>query len=117
MANFNQALPAAFADLQSFVPIWGPLETAEARYLQRQASRQEDLRAFYDAMEPRIRDILSYLDGFPADHDLPAPEYALFQLALGLTEAAAAIEVYGAPCVPFVDAPHHVKIDWNDGVI
>lgn len=117
MTSFTQPLPDDFADLQPFVPIWGPLETAEERYLQRQASRPEELQGFYDAMQPRIRDILAYLDGFPADRALPGPEHALFQLALGLSEAAAAIEVYGVPRVPFVDAPHHVKIEWNDGVI
>ena len=46
---------------------------------------------------------------------LPAQEEALYRLALGLTEAAAAIEVYGMPEVPFVDKPHVVSTTWSDG--
>lgn len=108
-------LPADFAALEPFVDVWGHLETAEERYIRRQESRPQDLRAFYDAMTPYIRDILTHLDRYPVDEDLPPREATVFRLALGFGEAAAAIEIYGAPRIPHVDAPHHVRIDWNDG--
>ena len=111
----QQSLPAAFADLEHFLPIWGLLETQEQRYLVRQNLRITELRAFYDSMAPRLREVLDHLDRFPVDRPLPAQEEALYRLALGLTEAAAAIEVYGMPEVPFVDKPHVVSTTWSDG--
>jgi hypothetical protein len=110
-----QSLPPAFADLEPFLPRWGSLETQEQRYLMRQDMPIAELRAFYDSMAPRLRDILEHLDQFPVDQPLPPPEEALYRLALGLTEAAAAIEVYGIPEVPFVAKPHAVATTWSDG--
>lgn len=111
-----QTLPAAFADLEPLLAKWGRLETAQERYLVRQQSRMEDLQRFYDAIAPRIGEVLAHLDQFPHDRPLPAAEEALFRLALGLTEAAPAIEIYGQPEVPFVPKPHVVSTVWNDGV-
>jgi hypothetical protein len=110
-----QSLPPAFADLAPFLSTWGTLETQEQRYLARQHMRFAELRAFYDRMAPRIREILTHLDRFPVDQPLPAPEEALYRLALGLTEAAAAVEVYGMAEVPFVPKPHVVTTTWSDG--
>ena len=111
-----QTLPPAFADLEPFLADWGRLETAQERYLVRQQSRMVDLRRFYDAIAPRIGEVLAYLDQFPFDQPLPPPEEALFRLALGLTETAPAIEIYGQPEVPFVPKPHVVHTEWNNGV-
>jgi hypothetical protein len=115
MMTLLQSLPPAFADLAPFLSTWGALETQEQRYLVRQDMRMAQLRAFYDAMAPRLREILDHLDQFPVDQPLPAPEEALYRLALGLTEAAAAVEVYGMPEVPFVAKPHVVSTIWSDG--
>jgi hypothetical protein len=109
------ALPPAFADLTPYLPTWGSLETQEQRYLARQHSRYAELRAFYDCMAPRLREVLAHLDRFPVDQPLPPAEDALYRLALGLTEAAAAVEVYGASEVPFVPKPHVVSTTWSDG--
>jgi hypothetical protein len=111
----TQLLPRDFAELQPFVESWACLETQEERYLLRQNMRIAELRRFYDATAPRLRDMLAHLDQFPVTQALPAPQEALYRLALGLTEAAAAVEVYGIPEVPFVDKPHHVSTTWSDG--
>jgi hypothetical protein len=111
----KQMLPSGFEDLEGFLAGWGLLETQEQRYLARQEARLDELQAFYEAMTPRLRGILSHLDQFPVDKPLPAPEEALYRLALGLTEAAAAIEIYGEPTVAFVDKPHKVSTIWSDG--
>jgi hypothetical protein len=113
--NGTEQLPAGFADLSPFLADWGRLEDAEARYLLRQSSRYEDLRRFYDALAPRIHEVFEHLDRFPVDAPLPPAEAALFRLALGLTEAAAAVEVYGQPEVPFVPKGHVVSVTWSDG--
>ncbi|MDB5738269.1 MAG: hypothetical protein JWO65_1937 [Sphingomonas bacterium] len=108
-------LPQGFADLSPFLATWGALETQEERYLVRQNSRMDELRRFYEALVPRIGAALDHLDSFPVDAPLPAPELALYRLTLGLTEAAAAVEIYGRPEVPSVPRPHHVATSWSDG--
>jgi hypothetical protein len=114
MNPVNNGLPEGFADLQPFVAVWGGLSTPEARYLQRQESRIEDLRAFYDAVVPRFKEALAYLDTFPMDEPLPAPEALLYRVILGLTEVAAAVEVYNQPRVPYVAYPHYNSVVWTD---
>jgi hypothetical protein len=115
MIGAMQSLPPAFADLALYLSTWGSLETQEQRYLARQHLRYAELRAFYDCMAPRIREILTHLDQFPVDQPLPAAEEALYRLALALSEAAAAVEVYGMAEVPFVPKPHVVTTTWSDG--
>jgi hypothetical protein len=110
-----RSLPPAFADLAPYLSTWGSLETQEQRYLARQHLRYTELRTFYDFMAPRLREVLAHLDRFPVDQPLPAPEEALYRLALGLTEAAAAVEIYGMAEVPFVPKPHVVSTTWSDG--
>src|ERR1700749_2447867 len=103
----NNNLPEGFADLEPFAAAWGELSTPEARHLQRQSSKMEDLQAFYAAVAPRLREALAYLDTFPMDVPLPAPEARLYRVILGLSEVAVAVEVYGQPRVPHVAFPHY----------
>jgi hypothetical protein len=106
-------LPDGFADLAPFAAVWGKLETQEERYLQRQHCKMEELKAFYDATAPRLNAIFDHLDAFPMD-GLPEPEALLYRTALGLTEAAMAIEVFGQPCVPYAPFPHKMAIKWSE---
>jgi hypothetical protein len=110
-----QALPAEFSDLEPFLETWGKLETAQERYLVRQQSRMADLQAFYDAIAPRIEQVLNHLDRFPIDTQLPRPEDTLFRLALALAEVTPAVEIYKQPEVPFVPRPHVVSTTWTNG--
>jgi hypothetical protein len=107
-------LPAEFRGWEPFAAIWGDFDTPEARHLHRQASRMEDLRAFYDAVAPRLEEALSYLDGFPMAAPLPDKEARLYRTILGLAEAAVAVEIYGAPRVPYVPYPHRNGVTWID---
>jgi hypothetical protein len=106
-------LPQGFEALTSFAASWGRLESQEQRYLQRQHSSMTELKAFYDAVAPRLDEIFDHLDKFPMD-DLPEAEALLYRTALGLTEAAMAIEVFGQPCVPYAPFPHKMAIEWNE---
>ena len=109
----NIELPEGFEALQPFAETWGKLDSQEDRYLLRQHNSMEELKAFYDAAAPRLDEIFDHLDKFPMDA-LPAPEALLYRTALGLTEAAMAIEVFGQPCVPYAPFPHKMAIEWNE---
>ncbi len=106
-------LPEGFEDLAPYAAVWGQLATQDLRYLQRQQSTMAQLKAFYDATAPRLNAIFDHLDSFPMDA-LPEPEALLYRTALGLTEVAMAIEVFGQPCVPYAPFPHKMAIAWSD---
>lgn len=108
----NIELPQVFEALIPFAGTWGQLRSQRERYLLRQQSTMSELRAFYDAAAPRLEEIFTHLDKFPMD-DLPPAEDLLFQLTLGLTEAALAVEIFDQPGVPFAPANHIVDIDWT----
>jgi hypothetical protein len=105
-------LPEGFEPLQPFADTWGKLETQEERYLLRQHSAMQELKAFYDAATPRLDAVFNHLDKFPMDK-LPGPEAALYRTVLGLTEAAIAVEAFNQPCVPYAPFPHKVGMEWN----
>ncbi|MBM3517153.1 MAG: hypothetical protein FJX56_04560 [Alphaproteobacteria bacterium] len=87
------ALPVQFAALEPFVTAWA-LPSENARSAKRWASHAEDFRRFYDAMLPRMPEVLAYLDEFPL-HGLPAEARPLYHLALAFAESAAHVELYG----------------------
>lgn len=95
----NTSLPADFADLSPFLD-WA-LPGADERQTRRRTASREELRAFYDAMLPRIEMILARVDAYPLG-GLPQELHPLYQLALSLAEVAPHIELYGgAPGVPY----------------
>jgi len=107
------SLPKGFEDLAPFAEIWGSLENQEERYLKRQHSSMAELKSYYDATAPRLNEIFDHLDKFPMN-DLPDSEQLLYRTALGLTEAAMAIEVFNQPCVPYAPFPHKMAIEWKE---
>lgn len=95
----DTSLPAEFADLNPFLD-WA-LPSADKRQTRRRTASREELRAFYDAMLPRIEAILARVDEFPLG-GLPQELHSLYHLALSLAEIAPHIELYGgAPGVPY----------------
>lgn len=92
-------LPTAFADLAPFID-WA-LPSADERQNRRRTASREELKAFYDAMLPRIDAILAEVDAYPLG-TLPEALRPLYRLALSLAEVAPHIELYGgAPGVPY----------------
>lgn len=85
-------LPAAFRDLECWAD-WA-LATETARNAKRLATPYPVLQAFYDAMLPRLDDLLAYLDAFPLQA-LTADGERLLLLSLSLAEVAPAIEQFG----------------------
>ncbi|MCE2486384.1 MAG: hypothetical protein J4F42_12780 [Desulfurellaceae bacterium] len=92
----ESGLPEAFRDLEPWLG-WC-LATETERSDKRQASSQDELQAFYDALLARMDAVFAYLGQFPPD-ELPAEAQRLFLLALSLAEVAPAIEQFGQPQV------------------
>jgi hypothetical protein len=91
-------LPEAFQELAPLVQAWS--HTSEyARREKRATASIEELRAYYDLVGPKMREIAAHLNPYPMGA-LPAPQQALLQLALIFMEVALAVEFYGQPEVP-----------------
>jgi len=87
-------LPAGFESLAPFVAEWA-LATEQERHHKRVASGIDNVRNFYEAVTPRIHDIIAHLCNFPgADpDDLPPPERRLYNLALAFMECSHPVDL------------------------
>lgn len=95
----NKKLPEKFADLLPFMD-WS-LHNADLRQQKRRESTTEEMQTFYDAILPRIEDILAVVNEYKLG-ELPEEYRALYDMALSLAEIAAHVELYkGDPAVPF----------------
>jgi len=94
----STALPEGFAELETWVDDW-VLPSTTARTRKRQALTMAEITAFYDALSPRLPDILKHLNAHPYDDTLPGPETRLLGLALMLAEITTAVEWYEQPGV------------------
>ena len=90
-------LPQGFEALSPYLD-WS-LATESARSRKRLNSSMEEMQEFYDAMLPRIDDVMEHLGSLAID-TMPAAERSLFNLCLSLSEVSFAVEVYGQPEVP-----------------
>ena len=84
-------LPAPFEDLAPHLD-WA-LEPERARTEKKVAASMEEIRAFYDAVMPRLEDIIDYLEGFRSG-DMPASAHRLYLLSLSLVEVSNLVEFY-----------------------
>lgn len=93
-------LPSAFADLAPFARKWArPTENARSEI--RWAATAADFAAFYQAVMPRLPEILDYLGTVPLQ-GMDEAQTNLFCLAAAFAEAAPHHELYGgSPDVPF----------------
>ena len=84
-------LPDAFAELAPFAD-WA-LEPERARSEKKAVSSMDEIRTFYDAMMPRIGEIVAYLEDHCGD-DMPAEAHRLYLMSLSLVEVATLVELY-----------------------
>jgi hypothetical protein len=84
-------LPEAFADLTPLLEQWR-LPDQRARMRALAGVGMAELRAFHDAMLPRVDAIVEHLDRFDTG-ELPGPEQALFELALTFAEVAHPVDL------------------------
>lgn len=89
MAEPSKRFPAEFADLEPLGAWAVPTEVERIR--RRMEASEEELRAFYDALMPRMDDVVRYLNGFPLDA-MPGDAARLFALAKSLMEVANVVE-------------------------
>ena len=87
----GQSLPEPFSDLEPFTD-WA-LERERQRTEKREACTIDEVRAFYDAVFPRMQEIVAHLDAFPID-ELPEQENRLFLLTLSIVEVSNLVERY-----------------------
>lgn len=90
-------LPDKFSDLEPYAKWASP--TVEGRLALRLQNTYEDMEEFYNAMLPRIEDVLQYLNEFDMDK-LPEKEETLFHLALSFTNAIQCVEYFKDTRVP-----------------
>lgn len=90
-ASAEPALPMPFEDLAPFLD-WA-LETERARIEKKVTASMGEVRSFYDAMMPRLKEILDYLESC-FDQEMTPPDRRLFLLSLSLVEVSSLVELY-----------------------
>jgi hypothetical protein len=90
-------LPAPFSDLEPFAD-WS-LATETERYAKRLASSMDELQTFYDAVFPRLEDVMAYLDEQTLDA-LSEEATRLLWLSYSFVNATFPVEVWRQPRVP-----------------
>ena len=90
----DTTLPSGFEDLEPHVAAWS-LPTEEARYSKRISTSLADVKAFYEAIYPRMDAVMTHLSAYAAGDvaQLPADTRRLYRLALAYFEASHPIEL------------------------
>lgn len=84
-------LPDGFGELAPFAD-WA-LEPERARTEKKVAASMDEIRAFYDAMMPRLGEVLACLE-VHFGGDMPAEAHRLYLMSLSLVEVATLVELY-----------------------
>ena len=95
----SSLLPKDFADLEPVASRGWAIPTERERNIKRCGSTLEELQEVYDAILPRIDDMLAYLNGFPLD-DMPEDAKRLLHLTFALAEINVAVERFHQVTVP-----------------
>ncbi len=90
-------LPQEFDDLLAWTQVWGQ-EDETARNNARVTSDLAEIQAFYDAMMPRMDDVLAFLGKHGLDAEQPVIN--LSYLAKSFIEASVCVELFRSPTVP-----------------
>ena len=88
-------LPPDFTDLEPWASHWC-LATEDERFTKRLATPMDGLHAFYDAMAPRLEEVIAYCDKHPLD-DLPQDVERLLHLVYSHIMVSMAVEVFKQP--------------------
>jgi hypothetical protein len=92
----NTQLPSGFSDLERFAD-W-MLSTSVERNSKRLRSSMDEVNALYNALLPRLEQILAYLDKFSLE-EMPQDAQRLLFLSLSLAEVSIAVELFHEPKV------------------
>ena len=94
--NTQLPLPSGFSDLARFAD-W-MLPTSVERSRKRLASSMDEISALYNALLPRLEEILAYLDQFSLE-EMPQDALRLLFLTLSLAEVSIGVELFHEPKV------------------
>ena len=84
-------LPERYADLERFIGWAQP--TFEDRTRKCSEVTMEEAHAFYDAVFPRVEEIIAYLNDFPLEA-LPPAEQRVAYMVYALVHISLAVEIY-----------------------
>jgi hypothetical protein len=101
-------LPRDFVALEQYAPTWC-LETENERWKKRLASSMGELQAFYDAVLPRVPEMLAHCDKFPLD-DMPADAVNLLRLVYSFVLVSFAVELWAQPYPPDTRGTDFVRL-------
>ena len=91
----DRLLPDEFSDLEPFAAQWA-LRTEPERHARRLASSMDEMQAFYDAVFPRAKAAIDYLNQYALD-EMPARARRLLYLLYSLIQVSFPIEVWHQP--------------------
>ena len=92
----TRRLPPDFEDLELYAHWALPDATGRAR--KRASSPMREIQSFYDAMLPRMDEVMGYLNAYPLNK-LSAEAERLMNMVMSLAEIGPAVEFYGEPAV------------------
>lgn len=102
-------LPKGFEDLEPHLAWALPHQLERAQ--KRQSSTMAECRVFYDALTPRMEDLITYMEGFPRSVELDAAHNRLFLLGLAYMDVAIPIDSgWKEPTNPGSLAPDRINI-------
>jgi hypothetical protein len=94
----DRMLPGEFAELERFARDWA-LARESQRNAKRISSDMSEIQALYDAMFPRLHDVVEYLNRFPLE-SMPPEAKNLLHLSYSMIEVSLPVEVLGQPNMP-----------------
>lgn len=92
-------LPDGFQDLEPFVEAWAR-PTFSERYGQRLGNSYTELKRFYDAILPRMDEIMRHVDNYEMAN-MPADALRLARLAQAFMVVSPAAELFQQGAVPY----------------
>ncbi len=85
------------AGMEADIAAWG-LPTTEDRLAKRLKSSMHEIRRFYDAMLPRLPEVIEYLNQFPLQ-SIPEQDQPMARAALAMCEIDNAVNKWGVAVV------------------
>ena len=99
MPDFNELLP--------WIESWG-LASAHERLRRRVDCELHELQAFYEAVSPRLEEIIEYLNQFPVE-GIPEDDRTLAWMVLALCEVDDALHIWKATNLDYISDP----VNWR----
>lgn len=92
-------LPDGFQDLEQYVDKWALSEFMD-RYAMRATSPFDEVKAFYNAVLPRMDDIMAHIDQYEMNA-MPPQAFNLAMLGMSFMDVSPAAELFDQSDVPW----------------